>query len=84
MIEELKKVIRDFFTERDNATYCPVRVGGGLIAAGYHLGAFAGMVLGQIHLDMNTLGTYTQHMLSLLAVGGVTAGAKSTLKGDAQ
>lgn len=84
MIDLIKKAFKDVFTERDGETLCPVRVGSGLAGMVYHAAAVLGFSIGDIHLDINTLGTYLQHMVLLIGVGGATVGAKSLMKGDAQ
>lgn len=71
-------------TEKDNRTMCPVRSATALTAITYHAAAVAGVVLGQVHLDIATLGQYLQHMATLIGVGGTTVGVKSALKADAE
>ena len=76
--------VKNALTERDNATFCPVRLGAFGTALVYHLAAAIGFFFHQLTLDMNTLGLYIQHM-SLL--GGAMAGGigvKSLSKSDAQ
>ena len=72
------------FTESDNATLCPVRVSSGTVGIVYHAAAIFGLLTGALHIDMDTLGAYTQHMIELVGVGGLVVGAKSAMKGDAQ
>ena len=79
-MEQLKNI----FSESDNSTLCPVRVGAGITAFLYHVAAVIGAVIGVIHLDMATLGMYLQHMVTLIGTTGASVGVKSVLKGDAQ
>jgi hypothetical protein len=79
MMEFMKKL----FSEADNQTPCPVRVAAGISNVIYHLAAVAGICMGSIHLDISTLGQYLQHMATLIGVGGVSVGAKSIMKADA-
>lgn len=75
--------LADIFTEGDNATVCPVRVGMLSTAVIYHVGALAGVIGQHLALDMATLGFYVQHMSTLFGIGALGVGAKSVLKADA-
>lgn len=83
MLEKIKKVIHDFFTEPDGISYCPVRISSALCAIIYHTMAGIGCVVSTIHLDIATLGLYLQHMATLIGVASASVGAKAILKGDA-
>lgn len=71
-------------TEGDNATQCPVRVGAVATAAVYHAGAVFMIIAQHVTIDISMLGQYIQHMSTLIGVAGVSIGAKSAMKGDAQ
>lgn len=76
--------LNNIFSESDNSTFCPVRVGAGITAALYHVGAVIGVFVGAIHLDIASMGLYLQHMVTLIGATGASVGVKSVLKGDAQ
>jgi hypothetical protein len=82
MLAVIRKMFRDMFTEPDGESFCPVRLAAGLANVTYHAAAAAGIYMGQLHLDIATLGQYLQHMSMLIGVGGVSVGAKSVMKGD--
>jgi hypothetical protein len=79
----MKAFLLGMFTEKDNTTPCPVRIAAGAANAVYHFAAIAGIAMGHITLDINTLGLYLQHMSMIIATGGVSVGAKSIMKADA-
>ena len=76
--------LKKMFSESDNSTPCPVRIGSGVTAFIYHIAAVIGVWLGVIHLDMASMGMYLQHMVTLIGTTGASVGVKSVLKGDAQ
>lgn len=76
--------LTNLWTERDNDTLCPVKIGGWLSCVGYHAGAVFGFFSGAIHADIATLGQYVLHMGSLFASMGVASGIRTTLKDTSQ
>lgn len=81
--EKIKQVFQHLLTEKDNITFCPVRMLFMFSGASYHAGFFSGILMHQIVLSMATLGDYTQHLSILLGAGAASVGAKSLLKADA-
>jgi hypothetical protein len=79
----MKVLIRDLFTEPNGSTWCPARVAVGLAAVSYHLAILAGLTLGQIRLDISTLGQYLNHLTLLIGAGTGAVCLKSRLGGDA-
>ena len=71
------------FTEKDNTTLCPVRIGSGIVAFVYHAVAGVGVYMGSVHYDLSDLGQYIQHMMMLIGISGATVGVKSAMKADA-
>lgn len=83
-LADIKARALQILTERDNATVCPVRVIllGAIVV--YHVAAVVGVCIGQLRIDMPSLGDYLQHMSIVMLAAGGSIGAKSALKGDAQ
>lgn len=84
MLDTIKKTLRDIFTEPDGQTICPVRVGAAMVGSLYHMAATVGLFTHALQLDMAALGQYMQHMMELVAGGGLTVGVKSVLRADAK
>ena len=76
-------VLQHALTEKDNATFCPVRIGGVTTGVLYHIAAGVGVLMHSVTLDMASLGMYIQHMMTLVGVSGATIGVKSVMKADA-
>lgn len=83
-LSDIKARALQMLTERDNATVCPVRVILVGAIAVYHLAAVVGVCIGQMRLDMPSLGDYLQHMCLVMGAAGGSIGVKSVLRGDAQ
>lgn len=77
------KLFTDLFTEPDNVTFCPTRIAIGAANLAYHGAAAAGFFVGQLHLDIATLGQYVQHMTMLIGFGTTAIAVKSKAGGDA-
>ena len=74
----------DLFTEADNQTLCPVRVGWALATLGYHGVAGWALAFQGAHVSMAALGAYVTHQIMLHGGGGLVATAKTRFGGDAK
>ncbi len=83
LTDKMQIILKHTMTERDNATYCPVRLSTLGVGLTYHAVSAWMLINGSVHLDMGTLGQYVHHMVTLIGVGGATVGAKSMFGGDA-
>ena len=75
-------IFSNWFTEDDNATFCPFRATTLGAIGMYHIGAVYGVISGALHADMVTLGQYANHMMTLggtLAAGVSVRSAASAL-----